>query len=199
MGHVSREGGNLVLSSTVDVPLESKDNVYYTTDVYYTMTWMPRAVIGCTHDLLEYRAIQHTGMTSQETCFFVLFNIWHTVLKCLWDYLTISHRRQHEYQRIVTETKSRWLFADIHVTWGDLNCFSIILHWWWWWLYYYYWSISNSKTSTNLAAILKTASLQCNNHCTVIIAGWSEAPTQSQLSIFSIVIDVIILIWTKAS
>ena len=83
MGHVSREGGNLVLSSTVDVPLESKDNVYYTTDVYYTMTLMPRAVIGCTHDLLEYRAIQHTWMTSQETCFFVLFNIWHTVLKCL--------------------------------------------------------------------------------------------------------------------
>ena len=37
MGHVSEEGGNLVLSGTVDLPLESKDNVYYTTDVYCTM------------------------------------------------------------------------------------------------------------------------------------------------------------------
>ena len=41
------------------------------------------------------------------------------------------------------------------------------------------WSISVSETSTNLAAILKTASLQCYNHCAVIIAGWSEAPSQS--------------------
>ena len=31
----------------------------------------------------------------------------------------ISHRRQCEYRRIVTETKSRWPFANIHVTWGD--------------------------------------------------------------------------------
>ena len=42
-----------------------------------------------------------------------------------------------------------------------------------------YWSISYSETSTNLAAILKTASLQCYNHRAVIIAGWSEAPSQS--------------------
>ena len=35
------------------------------------------------------------------------------------------------------------------------------------------------KTSTNLAAILKTASLQCNNHRLVTIAGWSEVPSQS--------------------
>ena len=31
------------------------------------------AVIGCAHDLLENRAIQCTWMTSQETCFSVLF------------------------------------------------------------------------------------------------------------------------------
>ena len=31
--------------------------------------------------------------------------------------------------------------------------------------------ISDSETSTNLAAILKTASLQCYNHCKVIKAG----------------------------
>ena len=37
MGRVSREGGNLLFSSTVDIPFESKDNLYYTTDVYYTM------------------------------------------------------------------------------------------------------------------------------------------------------------------
>ena len=34
-------------------------------------------------------------------------------------YLTISRRRRREYRRIVTETKSRWLFANIHVAWGD--------------------------------------------------------------------------------
>ena len=33
------------------------------------------------------------------------------------------------------------------------------------------WSISDSETSTNLAAILKTASFQCYNHRAVIIAG----------------------------
>ena len=33
--------------------------------------------------------------------------------------LTISRRRGREYRRIVTETKSRWLFANIHVAWGD--------------------------------------------------------------------------------
>ena len=38
-----------------------------------------------------------------------------------------------------------------------------------------HWSISDSETSTNLAATLKTASLQCYNHREVIIAGWSEA------------------------
>ena len=35
------------------------------------------------------------------------------------------------------------------------------------------------KTSTNLAAILKTANLHCYNHRAMIIAGWSEAPSQS--------------------
>ena len=34
-------------------------------------------------------------------------------------YLTISRRMRREYRRIATETKSRWLFADIHVAWGD--------------------------------------------------------------------------------
>ena len=33
------------------------------------------------------------------------------------------------------------------------------------------WSISDSETSTNLAALLKTASFQCYNHRAVIIAG----------------------------
>ena len=37
MGRVLREGGNLLLRSTIDLPFESKDNLYYTTDVYYTM------------------------------------------------------------------------------------------------------------------------------------------------------------------
>ena len=35
------------------------------------------------------------------------------------DYLIISRPRRREYLRIVTETKSRWLFNDIHVAWGD--------------------------------------------------------------------------------
>ena len=46
------------------------------------------------------------------------------------------------------------------------------------------WSNFDSETSTNLAAILKTASLQCYNHRAVIIARWSEAPSQSKCSIF---------------
>ena len=37
----------------------------------------------------------------------------------------------------------------------------------------------DSETSTNLAAIFKTATFQCYNHRAVIIAGWSEAPSQS--------------------
>ena len=45
MGRVSREGGNLLFSSTVDIPFESKDNLYYTTDVYYTMMWMLHALL----------------------------------------------------------------------------------------------------------------------------------------------------------
>ena len=40
------------------------------------------------------------------------------------------------------------------------------------------------KTSKNLAAIFKTASLKCYNHHAVIIAGYCEAPSQSQRSIF---------------
>ena len=34
-------------------------------------------------------------------------------------YLTISRRGRREYRRIVIETKSRWLFANTHVAWGD--------------------------------------------------------------------------------
>ena len=45
-------------------------------------------------------------------------------------------------------------------------------------------SISDSETLKNLTAILKTVSLQCYNHRAVIIAGKSEAPSQSQRSIF---------------
>ena len=41
------------------------------------------------------------------------------------------------------------------------------------------WSISNSETSTNLAAILKTVKSQCYNPRSVIIAGRSDAPSQS--------------------
>ena len=41
------------------------------------------------------------------------------------------------------------------------------------------WSIFDSETSSNLAAILKTASLHCDNHCAVTVVGWSEAPSQS--------------------
>ena len=54
------------------------------------------------------------------------------------------------------------------------------------------WSISDFKTSTNLAVILKTASHQWCNHRTVIIAGWSEAPTNHNAQ-FSIIINEIIL------
>ena len=39
--------------------------------------------------------------------------------------------------------------------------------------------ITDSETSTHMAAVLKTASLQCYNHRAVTIAGWSEAPSQS--------------------
>ena len=48
------------------------------------------------------------------------------------------------------------------------------------------WSNSDSETSTKLAALLKTAGLQCYNHRAVIVAGWSEAPSmrRSQRSIF---------------
>ena len=48
------------------------------------------------------------------------------------------------------------------------------------------WSNSDSETSTKLAAVLKTAGLQCYNHRAVIVAGWSEAPSmrRSQRSIF---------------
>ena len=70
MGRVSGEGGNLLLSSTVHLPLESKDNLYYTTDVYYNDVNATCTVIGYAHDLLDYRAIQRTWMMSQETCFF---------------------------------------------------------------------------------------------------------------------------------
>ena len=46
------------------------------------------------------------------------------------------------------------------------------------------WSIADSETSANLAAILKTASFQCFNHRAVIIAGWGGAPSQSCCSTF---------------
>ena len=48
------------------------------------------------------------------------------------------------------------------------------------------WLISDSETSTKLAALLKTVGLQCYNHRAVIVAGWSEAPSmrRSQRSIF---------------
>ena len=85
-------------------------------------------------------------------------------------YLTISHRRRHEYRRIVTST----IFTSPEAT----NCFSIITLMIIW-ENINYWSISDSETSTNLAPILKTASLQCYNHRMVIIAGWSKAPSQS--------------------
>ena len=54
------------------------------------------------------------------------------------------------------------------------------------------WSIFNSETSTNLAAILKTASLHCYNHRAVIMVGWSELPANHSTQ-FLIIINVIIL------
>ena len=80
-----------------------------------------------------------------------------------------SRLTKREYRRIVTETKSRWLFADIHVAWAT-TCFSIIT----------LMIIRENKSidqfltpkhQKNLAAILKTSSRQCYNHRAVIIAG----------------------------
>ena len=79
MGSISREGGNLLLSITVDLPFESKNNLYYTTDVLlHNDVNATCAVIGCAHNLLEYRAIQRTWMMSQETCFFLFCSTYGT-------------------------------------------------------------------------------------------------------------------------
>ena len=119
MGRVSREGGNLLFSSTVDIPFESKDN--YTILQMYIIQWCEyymRCYWLCPWSIREQSyTVYMDDVTGNLFFCFVLF--LHTVLKCLWDYLTISRQRQREYHRIVTETKPRWLFADIHVTWGD--------------------------------------------------------------------------------
>ena len=82
--------------------------------------------------------------------------------------LTVSHRRRCEYQRIVTETKSRWLSRYSH----SLRWLIVLvkLHRWLFEKIKQNCSICDSETSTNLTAILKTESCHCYNHLAVIIA-----------------------------
>ena len=80
MGCVSREGGNLLFSSTVDIPFESKDN--YTILQMYIIQWCEYyncAVIGCAHDLLENRELYSVhGWRHRKLVFLFCFVFAHS-------------------------------------------------------------------------------------------------------------------------